>query len=293
MGTSRPTGDALRICFLLERGFPPRLNPIMAEVFALLEGRGVEVNVIYPEEELRRLDTLAVEADLYLLKSDTELALSLATALEGIGATVLNCCSACVLAKDKVLAATTLLRAGIAIPRSLVAASPRQLEGELAKAPLILKPHRGYHGAGIAVAETPAHLPAEEVYPDLVFAQEYLADARKDLKVFVIGEEVFGVRKTFSTDSFLRAGEPSPLSTEVENLARRCGQAFGLELYGLDVAEDEDGLYVMDVNYFPGYRGVPDAAHRLAEYIAKSAQRAIDSSTGSRGRGEAPGAPGR
>jgi ribosomal protein S6--L-glutamate ligase len=171
---------------------------------------------------------------------------------------VLNCCSASARAKDKVLAAMTLLRAGIPAPRSLVAAQADQLAAEVANGPLLLKPHRGYHGAGVRVADTPATLPPAGAYPDLVFAQDYLAGARTDLKVFVIGDEVFGVRKAFGPDSFLQAGEPVLLSAEIENIARHCGEAFGLGLYGLDIAEDETGLYVLGVNYFPGYRGVPD-----------------------------------
>src|SRR5919206_1046904 len=126
----------MRVCFLLERGSPPRFNPILAEVFTLLERSGIAVTARYPEEELLRLDTLAVEADLYLLKSDTELALSLATALEGLGAWVLNGCSASARAKDKVLAAMTLRRAGIPAPRSLVAARADHLAAEVANGPL-------------------------------------------------------------------------------------------------------------------------------------------------------------
>ena len=126
---------------------------------------------------------------------------------------------------------------------------------------------RGRSGAG-----TPAALPGPDRYPDLVFAQDYLAHARTDLKLFAIGDDVFGVRKAFSPDSFRRAGKPSRLSPELEELARRCGRAFGLELYGVDIAEDAAGAYGVDVNYFPGYRGVPDAAGRLADYIQKLAR---------------------
>ena len=79
------------------------------------------------------------------------------------------------------------------------------------------------------------------------------------------------VRKAFAGDSFLRAGEPTALTPEIEDIARRCGRAFGLELYGLDVAEDPElGPRVIDVNYFPGYRGVPRAAERMTEYIARA-----------------------
>jgi ribosomal protein S6--L-glutamate ligase len=171
-----------------------------------------------------------------------------------------------------VLAGATLSRAGIPSPRSFMARRPAQLASSAAKSALILKPHRGYHGVGITVAEAADQLPNEDEYPDFVFAQEYLADAKKDLKVFAIGDEVFGVRKQFSTNSFLSSGEPVPLADEVIAMARHCGKAFGLQLYGLDIAEDRDGTYVVDVNYFPGYRGVPNASRQLADYILKAAK---------------------
>jgi ribosomal protein S6--L-glutamate ligase len=256
------------VTFLMERGTPPRRNPVMAEAFEMLEARQVQVWVRFPETELLRLNDLKPDADVYVLKSDTELALSLALSLEQLGARVLNRASASLLAKDKILAAATLARAGLPAPRSVAAAQPAQLASRLTE-PLILKPHRGYHGAGVAVATTPDDLPEPEAYPEVVFAQEYLGRARLDLKVFVIGDEVFGVRKAFAGDSFLRTGEPTELRPEIEDIARRCGQAFGLELYGLDVAEDpERGPRIIDVNAFPGYRGVPDAAREIADYIA-------------------------
>ncbi len=254
----------------MERGSPPRLNPIMADVFKRLETNGVEVIARYPEEELVRLDTVTLEADLYGLKSDSEMALSLATVFEGMGGRIMNSVSGTLRAKDKLLAAATLHHSGIPTPRSIAVARPEQLRSELLAGPLILKPPRGYHGAGIRIATGADDLPDEAAYPDFVFAQAYMANARKDLKIFVIGEEVFGVRKKFAADSFLNAGVPACLSEELQTLARRCGQAFGLELYGLDIVEDRSGFYVVDVNYFPGYRGVPDASRHLTDYIMRT-----------------------
>ena len=262
----------MKICFFMERGSPPRLNPVMADVFNRLETNGVKVIARYPEEELVRLDAVTIEADLYCLKSDSEMALSLATVLEGMGARIMNPVSGTLRAKDKLLAAATLQHAGIPTPRSMVAARPDQLGAELLAGPLILKPPRGYHGAGIEIATDADALPDKAAYPDFVFAQTYLANARKDLKIFVIGEKVFGVRKKFAADSFLNTGVPDCLSEELEALARRCGQAFGLELYGVDVVEDQGGFYVVDVNYFPGYRGVPEASWRLADHIMRAAR---------------------
>jgi ribosomal protein S6--L-glutamate ligase len=257
-----------RVCFLLERGSPPRLNPIFAELFDRLDGRNIDLDLRFAEEQLVRLDELRVDADLYLLKSDTELALSLATALEWMGARVLNTARSSRLAKDKLLAAITLARARIPAPGAMVASTPEQLADVLAGQPLIFKPHRGYHGVGIAVAEHPDDLPESSLYPEAVFAQHYLSDARRDLKIYGIGDDVFGVRKGFRSTSFLEMGRTVRLAPAAESLARECAAAFGLQLYGLDVAEDPTyGLQIIDVNYFPGYRGVPDASRRLADYI--------------------------
>lgn len=261
----------MRICFLLERGTPPRLNPVIAGCASLLEARGARVELVYPEEELWRLDAMAVDADLYLLKSDSELSLSLALGLAANGAAVLNAPESCLLAKDKATAAATLIAAGIPTPRSLVAAAPDRLGASLAAGPLILKAPRGYHGVGLTVAHAPADLPAADAYPELVFAQRYLDSARCDLKVLGIGDEVFAVRKAFAAGSFLQAGTLTDVSPELERLARACAAEFGLRLYGLDVAEGAEGLQVVDVNYFPGYRGVPRAAERLADFIEAAA----------------------
>lgn len=256
----------MRVAALLERGSPPRMNPIFAGLFVRLEQRGIRVTRLYPEEIATRLDTLRVEADLYLLKSDTELSLSLALALECLGARVLNAARASAVVKDKILAASVLAAAGIPAPAAFAAREARQLAGRAARAPLICKPVRGYHGVGVALLEGPGDGPGTEDH-SLVFAQEYLGQSRTDLKIYGIGDQVFGVRKVFARDSYTQGGEPVALPPRLAALARETAAAFGLQLFGLDVAEQGDDYRIIDVNYFPGYRGVPAAAERLTRYI--------------------------
>lgn len=257
----------MKVCFILETRQPLRPNPIIVEAAARLEDRGAKVRFVYPEQEVWRLDTLKVEADLYLLKSDSELALSLAHSLELVGARVLNSYDACRLAKDKTVAAGLLSGAEIPTPASHAAGCPSQLAGLLGDGPIILKPNRGYHGVGLATIEDADALRRAPDYNGTVFSHRYLADARKDLKLYGIGEDVFAVRKEFSADSFKRDGEAAALEPVYEDIARRCAKAFGLSLYGIDIAETGEGPCVVDVNYFPGYRGVEGAAHRLSDYI--------------------------
>jgi ribosomal protein S6--L-glutamate ligase len=57
----------------------------------------------------------------------------------------------------------------------------------------------------------------------------------------------------------------------VQEIALRCGRIFGLGLYGLDVIEGPTGPVVIDLNYFPSYKGMPDAAALLARYILDDA----------------------
>lgn len=262
----------MRLCFLLETREPLRPNRVILEAVSDLEARGAKVDMVYPECMLWRLDTLKPEADLYLLKSDSELALSLAHSLELVGGRVLNPYDACRKAKDKTLAAALLARAGVPAPASFAAGHTSQLRPRLSHGSLILKPNRGYHGVGLSIVADGPALDRAPDYPEAVFAQHYLADARKDLKLFGIGEEVFAVRKPFSADSFMHAGTPAPLAPEHEAIARRCARAFGLSLYGLDLVEQDGEASVVDVNYFPGYRGVPDAARRIADLVWRTAR---------------------
>jgi glutathione synthase/RimK-type ligase-like ATP-grasp enzyme len=264
----------MKAVFVLERGTPPRINPVFAETASLLEARGVTTRLWFPEHELTRIDRLSVDADVYLLKSNTSLAISLMTVAERLGARVVNRVSASQTVRDKVVTAAILVRAGVPAPDSVLASEPCHLAAAVATRPLIFKPHRGAYGRGIAVADSQETLPASTQYPDLVFAQDYLCGARTDLKVYAIGDELFGVRKAYGSDSYLDSGDATRLSTEVESIVRRTGEALGLELFGVDLAEDDCGVSVIDVNMTPGYRGVPDAPQRLAAYIERAGRHA-------------------
>jgi ribosomal protein S6--L-glutamate ligase len=147
------------------------------------------------------------------------------------------------------------------------------LEPELARGPLLVKPYMGHRGAGIHIvrdADALAAAAASGDYPMIV--QEFIPGPGEDLKVYVVGEQVFAVSKPFSESSFSVPGRPVPVEPEVRDAALRTGAALGLGLFGLDVIESPDGPVVVDVNYFPGYKGVPDAAPMIADYIDDYAQ---------------------
>jgi ribosomal protein S6--L-glutamate ligase len=103
------------------------------------------------------------------------------------------------------------------------------------------------------------------------------------LKVYVVGTEVFGVRKRSlvlssepRSEQKSQEGLPCEVSDEVRDIAIRCGKALGLGLYGLDVLEAESGPKVVDLNSFPSYRGAADAAPLITDYISAYASGEID-----------------
>src|SRR5207247_9306136 len=55
--------------------------------------------------------------------------------------------------------------------------------------------------------------------------------------------------------------------------AVRCGQAFGIDLYGVDIIESEGKPYVVDMCSIPGFKGVPDAVPLLTRYFYEAAER--------------------
>jgi ribosomal protein S6--L-glutamate ligase len=257
----------VKLYFILVRRVPPVPSPVLLEVFDLLEQRGFEVESGIPEELVARPDLIRVEHDLYLLKSHTELALSVAGVLDTLGARLLNPYASCITTQDKIVASRRLRAAGVPAPRCWVTGDLTLLAPIADETPLIVKPYRGHRGAGISIVRNAAALVAVELPPTPVLIQEYVEGSGEDVKVYVAGEDVFAVRKEFSPTSFTRPGRFCAVSPEIREIALACGRALGLGLYGLDVLETDGGPVVVDVNYFPGYKGIPDVAPVIADYI--------------------------
>ena len=254
-------------------------TPLLREVMALLEERGIHVDWSVVEETVTPAGEPRPDCDFYLLKSYTDLGLSLAAVLHEQGGRILNPYPACAALRDKVATAWRLRAAGLPTPRTWSTGDPWLLADRLRDGPLIFKPARGVHGAGIRVVRDERALRRlrEEVaersrFREPLLAQELVEGSGEDLKLYVAGRDVFGVRKAFSETSFREHGRPCEVPQGLVELARECGRAFGLTLYGLDLVEGPDGPVIVDVNYFPGYRGVPGAAERVAEQIERFAR---------------------
>ena len=252
-------------------------TPVTYDMLYLLQDLGVEAVPIIPEHHLINLANIKVDCDLYVLRPSSEIILSLAGILNAKDAYILNKYQSCVVVRDKVQVASRLLDAGLPFPNSFVTGNIHPLRKELGGS-VILKPERGALGEGIQIVKENDLTPPNR--KGGYFAQEYLSTDSYDLKVYVIGKEVMARQRPFPCkhdSEFL--GEECEVSDEVRDLALKCGEIFDLDIYGLDIIQTQRGLYIVDVNYFPSFLGVPNAAEKLANYIYQHALRNISFET--------------
>lgn len=266
----------MRLTFITVRRVPDLPSPLLEEVTVLLRRAGHDV------EHRRAEDTVfdatvrgtggdrAVPADLYLLKSHSELALSLAGALHDRGARLLNPFPSCALTQDKVRATQLLHTAGVPVPQTRVVSGLRAAAALFEGAPLVVKPVRGHRGSGVRLVRDLGDVEGWDESVDTeggLLVQTLVDGPGEDLKVYVVGSRVWAVRKPFSPNSFSVPGRPVAVDPTVATVARQVGRVIGLSVFGVDVIESRSGPVVVDVNYFPGFKGCAGVAGPLAHHI--------------------------
>lgn len=282
----------MNIGFIVEKRYLKQHMPGAA--IERLRARGHRVEIILPHKgcfdlsngvlevplykgdlaELARVDMDSLRYDIIVSRNRNPTGLVLLAYAEEFGIPTLNTHSAVRRIRNKAKMAVVLQVAGIPMPRTFVADRidrlaevPRELY------PLILKATYGDNSQGLRLVRDPEELIDVRWYDGLVLAQQYLPNDGYDYKLYVIGRQVFAVRKP-SPLRIDKTGpaEPVTLTSEMCTLALRCGKVFGLEIYGVDVVMTPDGLSVIEVNDFPNYAGALDADERLIDYIVWRAQ---------------------
>ncbi len=266
----------MRIAIIGVRHKEDRKSPLVAELIGLLSEKGASVDMLYPEDDLIDLARVRVAYDLYVYKSGTETAFALAGILNAAGAQILNPYSVVAAMKDKFIASKILEAARIPLPEAYMAAEAGQLAGLLDGGALVVKPFWGSQGRGVQVIRNLEELDRIETGQGPIFAQRYHEPDGRDRKIYCIGGKLFGVMRIFPARTYEeKLGEVFTLTDEMRDITERAGRAFGIDLFGLDIILSDGRPYVVDINTFPGFKGVPEAARLLADYIYGAATRAL------------------
>ncbi|MFL5264210.1 MAG: RimK family alpha-L-glutamate ligase [Anaeromyxobacteraceae bacterium] len=264
----------MRIGIIAMRNEPGSRTLVMPSVVELLRQWGAHVDVIYPDEQSVRLRALQVEHDLYVLKSETDLALSMAGALDAAGAQILNPYAPATMMRDKLVAVRVLQSAGVPVPETHVTSTPRLLADLLEGGPLAVRSCRASRGNAVQVVWDAEDLDGLGDGP--LLAQRYDRSDALDRKLYCIGGQLFGVLRRWPARTYEeKLGEAFTITPELHDLAMRCGAAFGVDLFGIDLITCDGRPSVVDVKSFPSFKGVPDAALRLADYVYSAASRVL------------------
>jgi len=240
-----------------------------------LKNLGFDVRLIDPESlELTLGDDRWLEGlDLIVARGRSWGLLSLLKWAEVRGVPTINRRDAISGVHNKADMAVALAAAGLPTPRTFLGSTEvitRTVDSR--HYPLILKPIFGDNCRGLEVIGTSSEMIQDWPEP-VALVQAYHQTDGYDLKLYGIGSEIFAVRKPSPFNKRVEGAADTSgqveLTPALEKLGRSCGELFGLDLFGVDCIETEQGPLVIEINDFPNYTSVDDADARLARYVAE------------------------
>jgi len=202
--------------------------------------------------------------------------LHLTAVLENSGVKVINPFNVSLTCGDKLLTTMALGKAGIPVPKTLVAFTAEGVSKALEKLgyPAVIKPVVGSWGRLIALIKDRESAQAiiesreqmRNALLQIYYLQEYVERPPRDLRILVIGDDVVAASYRYSPEDDWRTNvarggksEPCPLTSEIEDIALKAAQTVGGGVLAVDCMESPRGLLVHEVNSTVEFRGLCSA----------------------------------
>ena len=206
--------------------------------------------------------------------------------LEASGTLVVNPTQAYQHTKDKYSMIATLARAGLPIPKTYVTEMAHwayRASRDLRH--VVYKPIMGSLGFGsMKFSNADMAFNAYKRLENLgqpLYVQEYLEKPGRDIRAFVIGDEVaasiFRIADAGEWKTNVAQGgkaKRAELSKELEELALRAVEALELIYAGVDILETDSGPALLEINASPGWQGLQkstgvNAAQQIVRHAVK------------------------
>jgi len=273
------------ICLIMDNPETPH-HPVIAVALRQLSAthtvRLLDVRTLTGAEAIAEEEKHPMAA-LYLLKSHAPQALDVAHVLEQKGALVINSWASSVACQDRVLMAERMHEAHLPWPQtwsfptlaSLL--SDRDFLASLSY-PLIIKSHYSHRGDLVDKVRTIEELQARasEWGQEPVVLQEFAAGDGWDIKLWVIDQQIFAARRRTPLEANASREDfpipPEELPRDWAHIALEIGRVFNMRLFGVDLLITGRGPMIVDVNSFPGFRGVPGADAALVALVERIAK---------------------
>lgn len=291
----------------LEEGYPEAKETL--RICDEAEKRGIDYKVMNPDQIDMLVDSkgdwramyegkMLDVPDVIIPRTGTETTYtgySVMRFYERLGVPFLNTPRVVETVADKLHTLQVLAAQGLPVPRTMLGKYPPDLdmiEKELGF-PLIVKTLKGTRGGGVFLSET------RDKFKDLmdmmveagaqqhIIYQKYVNSSfGRDLRVFVVQGKVLAVMERRGAEGSFKsnisrggAGQPHPITPEIEKLAVQVANELRLEVTGIDLLFDENGFTVCEANSSPGFSGLEPscninaAAAILEAAVAKCGQK--------------------
>ncbi len=270
------------------------VRPEEKALFAAAEARGIPVERIDDGETTFGLDRPAHLPSVVLNRSVSHTRSLYATrCFAHYGVPTVNAPEVVEVAGDKILSSLRLAERGVPTPRTVIALSPEAAMRAIEQIgyPAVLKPAVGSWGRLMAKVDDAEE--AEQILEhkaaltsplhSVIYVQEYVRKPDRDLRVFVVGDEVVAAMYRRSADWRTNAArgastEPAPVTDELRELSLRAAAAMGGGILAVDLMEAPDGLTVHEVNPTPEFKALAgatgaDVAGKVIEYTVAVGRR--------------------
>jgi len=218
--------------------------------------------------------------------------LTLLRELEREGVIIMNPVDGMAKARDKYEALSSLSKAGIRVPETIVTEDIGLAYDFVSKfGRAVIKPLIGSRGYGSVLVDNPEI--AFRIFKTLasfnqvIYVQEYVEKKSYDLRVFVVDGEVLASIQRFITKpgewrtNVAQGGKAKAYNPpeEVKEMAVKACEVLGLWYAGVDIAETDDkGYVVFEVNAAPDWQGLAEAtgvrpAEAITEALIKKCKR--------------------
>jgi ribosomal protein S6--L-glutamate ligase len=253
----------MQVVFLVELPRYTR-HPALGPLFGILEGAGHEP--VWCTKAML-LEGAFPDPDVLLAKTDMEdpHVLQAAESLTRRGIRVINTPQSWRMVEDRLETDNLLEQSGLPVPQRALSPDGVRALG----LPCFRKPRSNYSHDIERVASFADVTDGRQHY----YQREVPNDGLLR-KLYVIGREVFlvtreGLHISDFTRKHLERRVLLDAPPRLVEWGRRVGEVTGLEVYGVDIVGRDDALYVIDVNPFPGFHGVPQAPALLARLISQ------------------------